>query len=269
MADDHVRVDIMPELAGADAPAPEPESDAAEESQDAPAPEAADEPAPAPERPAWLPEKFQTVEDLAAAYNALERRQGQQPPAEGEASETARGLLDMGELRPYFDEYGTTGRLAEESYGELEQKFGLPRDVVDDYITGQIAKSEMAAGRVYEAVGGRAAYDEMLKGAFEAAKAGRIPEAQLEAYNRTLATNDVDAIIMAARGLQASIGAPAKPKTRPLQGHRPTASGPTPFANSKQITAAIRDPRYKSDPAYRDEVEARLRETEAFGQGRG
>ena len=83
------------------------------------------------ERPEGLPEKFNSVEDMAKSYQELESKLGQ-PKAEESTAEpkadennleiaekaTQAAGLDMGALNA---EYAENGELAQESYDALEK----------------------------------------------------------------------------------------------------------------------------------------------------
>ena len=121
-------------------------------------------------KPEWLPDKFQSAEEMAKAYGELENKLGQPNPETPEpikedtksdmeiadkAVESAG--LDMGTLQQEFD---TTGTLAETSYEALA-KAGIPKDYVDQFIAGQNAVKASQESEVKGLVGGDEGYSEM------------------------------------------------------------------------------------------------------------
>ena len=88
----------------------------------------------------------------------------------------------------------------------------------------------------------------------EWAKANMSP-AEIDAYNKATASNDMTVVENAVLGLayryQSEVGKDPK-----LLGGK--AAGNSGFQSVAQLTAAMKDPRYEKDPAYRREVQNRL-----------
>ena len=74
------------------------------------------EPQQTTERPAWLPEKFKSAEDLAKAYSELETKLGAKPTEDGKPLEvpkpTEKPAVDP--VAPAREALATTGELGEE-----------------------------------------------------------------------------------------------------------------------------------------------------------
>ena len=85
-----------------------------------------------------------------------------------------------------------------------------------------------------------------------------LEENEIEAFNSIMEQGNPAAMQMAVRGLQArfsqSSGSPAKL----IQGDTIGPSGGA-FRSVAELTAAMKDPRYHKDPAYRRDVENRLK----------
>lgn len=236
---------------GADAPASKPASAPADSS-----------------RPSWLPEKFSDGEALATAYKELEQKLGAGGHAAGEPKQTAgtdtgaspspapSSSLSADTLKPYFAEYAEKGQLSDESYGKLAAAHGLDRSLVDDWIAGQTARAEMGTQRVYAVVGGEAEYQRIVAGVNEAIAAKRITTAQVNAYNALLDSGNIDAASLALRGIAAAME-PARPAGSQISGSR-RGGGVTPFGDFREQVLAQKDPRYKTDPAYRRAVDERI-----------
>jgi hypothetical protein len=245
--DDQAHIDAMVAKANGDAPqTPEnPESDT-------------------DERPEWLPEKFKTPEDMAKSYAELEKKMsgGKEPeaaPAEGEtpaeiptnddAKEAATNAgLDFDALQT---EYGTNGGLSDETY-EAINKSGIPRDVVDSYIAGQEALATRVRTDMFSSVGGEENYGSMMQWA-----SSSLDKTEVDAYNNVMGTSDPAQIQLAVRGLHAKYQAENGSSPSLISGET-TANAGTKFESVAQVTAAMRDPKYKTDPAFRKQVEAKL-----------
>lgn len=223
-------------------------------------------------RPAWLPEKFKTVEDMAASYAALEAKQGGAPaaapvvapadapgvnplsvpeaPAPADvAAVVQKAGLDMAALN---SEFAQTGALSEASYAALATA-GFDQATVNSYVAGQQALATQFQNDVKSATpGGAEKYGEML----EWAKVHLSP-ADIKAYNDAMATNDPARAKLAVAGLGASFTA-AVGNEPVLQGGRTSAGAADVFESLAQMKVAMSDKRYKTDHAYRASVQAKL-----------
>jgi len=221
-----------------------------------------------PERPEWLPEKFKSPEDMAKAYSALESKLGQ-PQREEEVSEEVQELVsaDASEISEVlgangidFDvlqqEYQELGGLSEDAYPALEEA-GFPEAVVDQWIAGQQAISQQVQTEMFSLVGGQEQYQELVGWAADA-----LPEAEIDAFNATMATQDPNMIRLAIQGLNARYRSEAAPSL--LQGGTGPVSTGGKFESTAELTAAMSDPRYEKDPAYRQQVSDKLARSSLF-----
>lgn len=224
----------------------------------------ASNPAPTGERPAWLPEKFQTPEALAEAYRQLEaklsqqgqqkapQQEQQQAPTQSEAKEQLKSVgLDYDAMER---EYLETGKLSEAYYKQLEAA-GISREMVDAYIAGQEAIAANIQAEVFDLVGGQQQYQQMVQWA-----AQNLSPSQIDAYDRAVSSNDRDAIFLAVEGLKARYAAAGGMEPNLINGSGAASAG-NPFRSTAELTAAMRDPRYAKDPAYRAEVMERLKQS--------
>lgn len=221
-----------------------------------------------PERPEWLPEKFKSPEDMAKAYSALESKLGQ-PQREEEVSEEVQELVsaDASEISEVlgangidFDilqqEYQELGGLSEDAYAALEEA-GFPEAVVDQWIAGQQAISQQVQTEMFSLVGGQEQYQELVGWAADA-----LPESEIDAFNATMATQDPNMIRLAIQGLNARYRSEAAPSL--LQGGTGPVSTGGKFESTAELTAAMSDPRYEKDPAYRQQVSDKLARSSLF-----
>ena len=217
------------------------------------APEVAEE-AVAEERPEWLPEKFESASDSAKAYSELESRMGSQESPESEevtedVDASDREALTMDDIRPFSEEFAEKGELGEESYQKLDE-LGFPRELVDNYIQGMAAYSQQQSTQMMAAVGGEESYNQMTDWASK-----NLSEAEINPYNAIMDSGDPSQIDIAVRGMHARFKAN---DTEPSLIQGDTVNVNNGFNSTAEVTAAINDPRYRKDPAYRKEVQQKI-----------
>jgi hypothetical protein len=199
------------------------------------------------ERPAWLPEGFESPEQLAEAYKAMSEAQQHNDRDQQMSAEEVAADEKLGKFSSEFFEKGT---LSAESYKELS-KMGYPRSVVDQFIEGQKARMTLEENQILGEIGGKDEYNAMTEWASKNMK-----QAEIEAYNRAVESGDLNSAMFAVKGLQArykaSVGA-AEPKF--IQGGKTNPGG---YQSVAEVVAAMSDRRYKIDPAYRAEVERKI-----------
>ena len=205
------------------------------------------------DRPEWLPEKFQSAEDMANAYAELEGKQSSGEEAdtsEEEATEsTEEETAQVSTIEDATAEFATDGQLSETTYEKLAE-VGLGKDMVDQYIAGQEAIIEQQSQAIFSGIGGKSEYEAMSEWAGES-----LSDADLTAYNETVESGTVDQAKFAVKALYAQYKGGAAPK--PMQGST-TGAAVAPFTSRAQVTEAMRSKQYTADPAYRTQVEQRL-----------
>jgi hypothetical protein len=199
-----------------------------------------------PERPEWLPDKFESSEDLARAYGALEKKQSQQSAA-------AEGLLTPEEFDQYNAEFNEQGSLTEETYATLAKK-GLSQELVDSYIQGQNSLNDAVVSDLLSIVGGQETYDQMTGWASD-----NLPEDELAAYNEAI-QGETSTAKLAIRGLYSQFragGDGGGDAPNLLQGGRaPTAGG---YGSVEEMKTDMKNPLYKAgDINFHAHVEKRL-----------
>ena len=206
------------------------------------------------ERPEWLDEKFESPEDLAKAYNELQKKQSskQSKSKKDDApAEEDTGASINSSVQKATEEFAESGALTDKTFVELE-KAGLPRSFVEAYIAGQESISTSQALDIQNEVGGNANYNAMSDWASE-----NLSDGDLDGFNSIVETGSIEQAKMAVKGLYAQfISAGGNPPELSQGGT--SGSSVKPFGSAAQVTEAMRDPRYSSDPAFRDNVEKRL-----------
>lgn len=219
------------------------------------------------EQPEKILGKFETQEDLVKAYQELEKKLSggkteedttttetdTTETPEGEADEAAEKAveaagLDMDELSNRFYE---TGELAEDDYAALEG-VGINRDMVNQYIEGLEAVKERNTNKILSEVGGQESFDAMSSWA-----QANLTKEELIQYNQSVSSSDFEAVRSAVQAMafryQQALG--KDPKL--IQG-KGNGSATDVFNSTAELTAAMKDPRYGKDPAYRKEVTDKL-----------
>lgn len=217
-------------------------------------------------RPEWLPEKFKTPEELARAYRELERKLGEKAPnqdpkdpatttTQDEAREAVKNAgLDFTALS---NKYATQGSIDEADYEALA-KVGISRDLVDAYIAGQEAIAAKIVQDVYSTVGGEKNYRAMIEWASK-----NLTQEQIQAFDRLAENGTADEFKLAVEGLYARYTAANGRRPNLLYGGSQAISHGA-FRSTAEVVAAMKDPRYQTDPAYQREVRDRLAVSNVF-----
>lgn len=207
------------------------------------------------ERPEWLDEKFESPEDMAKAYNELQKKMSKGEKKEEKSDEKAEEAVETPKLNSTVgkatEEFAERGELSDKTYIELE-KAGLPREFVEAYIAGQNAISTSQALDIQNEVGGNANYNAMSEWASE-----NLTDGDLDAFNSIVESGSVEQAKMAVKGLYSQFISSGGQPPELAQGGT-SGSSVKPFGSAAQVTEAMRDSRYQTDPAYRENVERRL-----------
>ena len=224
-----------------------------------------------PKRPDNVPEKFWdaergavNTEALLKSYGELETAQaqpakpGEQKPAEGEqaaADAVKAAKLDMSALS---QEFASTGALSEASYKALADA-GYDQDLVNGYIAGQQAIAAQRESEGYALGGGKETYTAMVTWAAKNLSADE------QAVFDSAVSGSPAQMKQAITALKAQYEAANGRDPQLVQGRSAAGGeGDTPFASRAEVTAAMRDPRYRNDTAYRAMVERRVGLMENF-----
>lgn len=220
------------------------------------------------DRPDWLPEKFKSAEDMAKAYSELESKLGTKQEEQQEtnaleeevnqsSSEVAEALDSKGlDFDAFQQEYMENGELSSEAYAALDEA-GFSRTLVDTWIEGQNALASQLQSEMYSTVGGADQYNDLVTWASE-----NLPEEEIDAYNAAMDTQDPAQIRFAVQGLYARYRSEAEPNL--VQAGTGEVSTGGKFSSNAELTAAMRDPRYAKDPAYRQQVADKLARSSLF-----
>jgi hypothetical protein len=221
-------------------------------------------------RPEWLPEKFNSAEELAQAYKNLEQQfhsgseereqqeeqqrfQDEEVPAiqETSPSQVHQLLDDKGlDFSAFQEEYNNTGTLSKEALEALSEA-GINEDVASTWISGQEALRDQNIETVHSNVGGEQNYNNMLEWANDSLQSWEV-----EAFNKQLENLDANTQFAVA-GLYARYQNSEGIPPALMSGEVGQDVAPR-YESLAQVTSAMSDPKYASDPAYRARVAQRL-----------
>jgi small-conductance mechanosensitive channel len=222
------------------------------------------------DQPSWLPDKFESPEDMARAYHELETKlssnsesvtdndevaqppQTPSPPQQEQINEAQKTLTNAGlDYNKFANEYAEKGELSSESYTELQSK-GMSTEMVNSWIQGQEAISNKLTETAYNSVGGEEQYQNLIKWAGEI-----LPQNEIDSFNRALESPNNQDSLFAIKSLNAQYQLANGSSPNLLQGST-GGSGAEAYTSLIQMSEAMRDPRYNSDPAFREEVTRKL-----------
>jgi hypothetical protein len=217
------------------------------------------------ERPEWLPEKFESAEDMAKSYAELEKRMGtgseeveeEQPQQEEQTNDDDNdnkeeaGNYNEAVVEASQEFFSNDGQLSEETYKKLEE-VGLPRDLVDSYAAGQQALMQGEEAEIKGVAGGQ--YDQMAEWANE-----HLPQEEIDAFDEAVTGGTVSQAKLAVQGLYARYqNATGATQPKLVQG-AVSGTSTMPFKSMQELARAQSDPRYRSgDKAYHQEIDRRL-----------
>ncbi len=209
-------------------------------------------------RPDHIPEKFWDAEkgvvDMEAfgkSYGELEAKQSTPDPDDPLAGVEG---IDYNGLGEYYLEHGS---LTEQHYTDLASK-GIPKEMVDAYLVGQQAVAQKTVDQAYNLVGGKEKYDAMMAWA----RANKSEE-DLDKFDGTLAGESAG-VMTAVKAMSQDYFKAVGTDGNLILGDNANLTGEV-FADQDAVVAAMSDPRYQTDSAYRQSVIAKLARNDPFG----
>ena len=223
--------------------------------------------------------KYKNAEELESAYLSLQKKLGQTEEEEVDYESTDEGYEEEEESdEEVFDDapavslineaseeyYANDGTLSEETIERFSEMSS--QDLVNAYLEIQ-AKNPQAPQQTYElsesevntvqnAAGGEANYNRVVEWAAE-----NLTDAGINAFDSVGDSGNTMAIQIAFAGLQAQYNEANGYEGRMLQGKAPNRSGNA-YRSQAELVAAMGDPRYDTDPAYRADVVERLEQSD-------
>ena len=158
------------------------------------------------------------------------------------------------------------GSINESDYKQLEDA-GLSRQTVDAYLQGRAVEmgfTETTSGDISDATvteiknfaGGDEAYSNMVNWA-----SNNLDQNSVNAFDEIINTGSTDAIKLAVSGLKSQYETANGREGTMVTGKAPAAQ-PQGFRSQAELVAAMSDRRYDNDPAYRQDVIAKLEQSD-------
>ena len=219
--------------------------------------------------------KYKSAEELESAYLSLQKKLGQteeeeevdyestdegyeeEEGSDEEVSEYAPAVNLINEASEEY--YANDGQLSEDTIDAFSSMSS--QDLVNAYIEIQknnpqasqgVELSESQVNQVQNAAGGEANYNQVINWA-----ANNLDDAAIDAFDSVVDSGNPMAIQIAFQGLQAEYNEANGYEGRMLQGRAASSAGEA-FRSQAALVAAMGDPRYDTDEAYRDDVLRRL-----------
>ena len=226
------------------------------------------------EQEGLLAGKYKSAEELESAYLSLQKKLGQEEE-EVDYEESDEGYAEEEEsdeeVSPYAaatslindaseEYYSNDGQLSEETVEKFSEMSST--DLVNAYLEIQannpqapqqgVEMSEGQVNSVQNAAGGEANYNRVIEWA-----ANNLPNNQIDAFDSVVDSGNPAAIGIAFQGLQRQYDESNGYEGRMLQG-KPASSRGNVYRSQAELVAAMGDPRYDTDPAYRADVVEKL-----------
>ncbi len=154
-------------------------------------------------------------------------------------------------LAELASEYASSGTLSEESMTQAKAAFG--DQVVDQYMAGIEAQTQLHVNQVFAAAGGQQQYQQLAQWV-----ASNVTPGERQAFDAAVDSRDTNAALAAVNGMSArmaqSVGIP------PTDGLNATRmpAGPMPYATDAEMQADIQNPLYHEESprgeAFRQQV---------------
>ena len=216
------------------------------------------------ERPEWLPEKFNSAEDMAQSYSELEKKlsggstEDKKEQVEAPPDQTDDAPKDAGSpnFTKFSEEFSDKGELTDDSFKELET-MGYPKEMVEAYIRGTQQGSDADVSAVMDVAGGTDGYKDLTEWASE-----NVQEAELKLYNQMVETG-TDNAKMAVEWLMSKREGAEGVEPNLLSG-KSKGSPKDEYRSTAEVVAAMKDTRYGKDTAYTKDVEEKLGRSSVF-----
>ena len=222
--------------------------------------------------------KYKSAEELEKAYGELQKKLGEKGDEDSEEagdSEPVESKEDSEEteetsqpspaaelITSASNEFSEKGELTAETIAKFSSMSS--KELVEAYmqVQGQLPQASQEAevadistavvNEVKNAAGGETAYNNMVQWAGE-----NLEKSSIEAFDSIINSGSVEAIKLAVSGLKAQYENSNGYEGTMLTGKAPTDTKDV-YRSQAELVAAMSDRRYDNDPAYRQDVIARL-----------
>jgi hypothetical protein len=224
------------------------------------------------EQQEMLAGKFKDAEELEKAYIELQKKLGTRDEPEETEEVREQETSEEIEVTPAQElitsasaEYYEKGELTPETMERFKEMSSS--ELVETYLRMQQAQPQQQAeaardltdaetNTIYNQVGGEASYMNLMEWASE-----NLPDSYTQAYDDVIDKGNPYAIQIALAGLQSQYEA-ANGVDGNLRTGRAVVEKSDAFRSQAEVIQAMNDPRYESDPAYRQDVFQKLERSE-------
>ena len=173
--------------------------------------------------------------------------------------------IDPWAISKHFQE--NEGSITETDYKQLEGA-GLSRQTVDAYLQGRAVEmgytettdsadiSDSTVAEIKNVAGGEESYQNMVNWA-----SNNLDKNSINAFDEIINTGSADAIKLAVNGLKSQYEDATGKEGTLLTGKAPKETPQQGFRSQAELVRAMSDKRYDNDPAYRQDVIAKLEQS--------
>ncbi len=215
------------------------------------------------EQEGLLAGKYKNAQELEKAYMELQSKLGSgeevEPAEEQEQEQEPEVSPAQALITEASTQYAETGEVSEEMMAQFSEMDS--QDLVQAYMAMQanapqaqetVELSDRQVNNIKNSVGGEEAYGEVMSWAGQ-----NLSQDQIDAFDNIIATGNEHTIQMMVNGLKAQYEEANGYEGRMLSG-KPAQTQQDVFRSQAEVVAAMSDPRYDRDPAYRQDVFAKL-----------
>lgn len=202
------------------------------------------------EQEARLAGKYRNTEELEAAYLELQKKLGSQEETNTEQESDEPEEFDW--LYEAQESIRESGEVSDRILNQLSEMNGA--DVfkaMQEALPDSRDLSTQELNTVYSAVGGEEQYGNMINWAKD-----NFSDAEIDAYDAVIETGNMAQINLALQALYYRYVDSMGQDGELLQGK--PAQAQNGFRSQAELIEAMNDPRYDNDPAYREDVLAKL-----------
>ena len=212
--------------------------------------------------------KYKNAEELEKAYGELQKKLGEQeaeskgetveetvePEAEAEPSPQVTLITDASV------EYAEKGEISDETLAKFSEISS--KDLVQAYVEAQKNAPEQQTqvadltdaevNSIRNSIGGEQSYADVITWSTD-----NLGKETMDAFDSLVKMGNAKAIELAVSGMKSQYDDANGYEGRMLSGKSPKTSGDI-YRSQPELVAAMNDPRYDTDPAYRQDVIAKL-----------
>ena len=209
--------------------------------------------------------KYKDAQELETAYKELERKLGEksepvseEPESKTEPEKEAPKDTEPNLLDQLWEE-GTTNKLTKETFEKLSKM--NPVDVAKRAMQQRSEAQKAPQSReftdqdvqqIHGLVGGQENYNNMMSWANQ-----NVPEQEINMYDAVMETGNPQAAYFAVQALALKYQDASGRDGQLVTGKAPKSTADV-FNSQAELIRAMEDDRYNDDPAYRQEVQAKL-----------